>query len=93
MILPRAGVSDPPGASGEARDHRHQLNRLDGFRHMHLKTGVEGPHAIFHTSVRRQSDGRDASAAMLIFKRAHLSDQRVTVFIRHADVTEQDVRL
>src|SRR6185312_13109727 len=47
--------------------------------------------AILAICVCRQSNGRQSRLSRLYFKGTDASDQRITVFTRHADVANQDV--
>jgi hypothetical protein len=48
--------------SGESQDCRHEVGGIRGFGDMNLESGRKGAFAIFRTSVRRESDRRDAMA-------------------------------
>src|SRR5689334_21213666 len=78
-------------AAGEPGDHGYELARADRFGDVHLVPSVERLFAIFVARVGGQSRCW-CSAAFVMRERSDAIDKTVTIFVRHPDVAEDDVR-
>src|SRR5262249_7625989 len=72
-------------ASYQARYNSDQLAGVNRVGYIHLETCGQRPHAVFIRGDGRDRHGRDLSSS-LWSPRTRLSDQIVSVLIRHGDV-------
>src|SRR5207237_1377422 len=76
------------GQGGQSGDRRDELGGRDGLGQIDLKAGLENFRAVLGTSKRGERNGRRA-AARLGRQGPDFAEQRIAVFIGHANVTDQ----
>src|SRR5687768_1878671 len=74
----------------EARNGRKHLRLLDWLRHVFMITRGERTFTVLARGIAGQRNGR-SHTALINRPLAHLADQFVTIFIRHADVADQNI--
>src|SRR5262245_25388578 len=80
-----------PGSIGQTRHHSQQFSRRNRLGDIVLVADGEGMPAVFLTPISRQGNGRNMPAALAL-PRSQFLHQHVTVFLRHADVGDENVR-
>ena len=68
-----------------------QFIRIHRFYSACLEARLERTHTVFSGAKGRQRNGRDVSA-FFSRQRAYFSHERITVFLRHYDISDQNIK-
>ena len=68
-----------------------QFIRIHRFYSACLEARLERTHTVFSGAIGRQRNGRDVSA-FFSRQRAYFSHERITVFLRHYDISDQNIK-
>ncbi len=71
-------------------NHRDELYGLNGFGEMQLEPRMDRLHAIFDACIGSQGDSRNECTRAR--HRAYAAYERISIFARHTDVTDQHMR-